>query len=160
MMRLLEPLGTVIVPATDRFVVRDHFFAGNTEVKIGYVDSKFTLFLLSKIEGPKEETELSYYRLNKASLNEPILKELGDESDTTLAAIWELLKLQPQGEDRILFTNTCANVFYVRDYDVFWSVYIKWCRSTDHWNILTCSVNDPSSWGKGVQFFSHNSGTL
>ncbi len=159
-MELLESLGTVIVPATGRFVASDHF-AVNTpdgaEVKIGYVGKNFRSLFLNKVEEPREEMELSYYRLRKTSLNRLTREKFVDESDTTLAAIWELLKLQPHGEDGVFLTDG-ANVFDVPDINGVLRVMSvhRFCHY-DCWNVFAYLDNLSYMWDVGSRFFSRNS---
>ncbi len=158
---LLASIGTITVPAMDKFTARDCFVVDTSdgaEVKIGYVGNNFKSWFLDKVEEPKGETRLSYHRLCKASPYGSILEELGDESDTTLADIWELLKLQPQGGGGVFLTNGGATVFDVPDINgVFRAVYVYWGRCGADWGVNAYSADLPFVWREGRRFFSRNS---
>lgn len=156
--KLLELVGTVMIPATKKFVARDHFATGSKVVKIGFIGNNFSNWFLGKTEKPNSQAELRYQRLSKNSLDKPILNELGNLAETTLSAIWELLKSQPNGENGVLLTNGCWNIFYVKDVeDVLRAVSVRWNAFFGSWDLSAYSVADPYGWYAGDRVFSCNS---
>jgi hypothetical protein len=159
--KLLEFIGTVSVSAAEKFATADHFkidTSASAEVKIGYLGDNFHSWFLGKTEEPSDETELRYQRLCKGSLDQPILDELGNVAETTTSMIWELLKLQPNGESGSLLTNGYANIFYVRDANgVLRAVGVRWSANYGGWDVYAGSVEGPDEWGSGHRVFSRNS---
>lgn len=158
---LLELLGTVAVPKTEKFVARDCFVV-NTKaaapVKISYLGENFRSLFLGKIEAPSGEASLRYHILRQASVDVPIIAELGGEAkaETTLAKIYALMKEQKNGEEGTLLNNGYANIFYVRDVgSVLRTVYVFW--NGVGWRVLANSVEDPHGWRGGFRVFSRNS---
>src|SRR4030042_1594060 len=47
---LLKPVATVSLPAVSRFVAKDHFTVGTSEVKIGWLGDTFRKHFLAKVE--------------------------------------------------------------------------------------------------------------
>ncbi|MBI4992088.1 MAG: hypothetical protein HZB99_02615 [Candidatus Harrisonbacteria bacterium] len=152
----LEFVSAFRLMSAGRFVASDHLTTTNKKVKIAYLGDNFRQHFLAKVEEPQAETELRISKLKKASPEAPILAELGDKAETTLASIWELLKKQPKGESGKLLTNGYANIFYVRDAKgVLWAVSVRW-RSAG-WSVDAISVENPYVWYDGFQVFSRNS---
>src|SRR3989338_5086422 len=56
--KLLWYVATVKIPATSRFVTKDHFTTSNKEMKIAYLGDNFQRHFLSKVEESQAETEL------------------------------------------------------------------------------------------------------
>ncbi|NCN52880.1 hypothetical protein GW950_00245 [Candidatus Wolfebacteria bacterium] len=153
---LLSPVGTVKVPGNDKFVASDHFTTNSKAVKIAWLGNNFEQHFLAKVEEPQSEVVLRYAKLKQGSSDKPILAELGDKAETTLASIWEFLKKQPNGESGALLTNGYANIFYVRDAKgVLWAVDAYW--DSGSWGVYAYSVEDPFRWSDGSRVFSRNS---
>ena len=154
---LLAQLGTVVIPAiTVQFVVREKLVVGNSPIKIGWLGEDLEAWFLGKIEEPTVEITLRYAKLTMASRDGPIMAELGENKETTLAQIYALMERQPNGEQGVLLTNRWANIFYVCDangdlraVDVYWGV--------DGWYINARSVAGPRGWGGMDRVFSRNS---
>jgi hypothetical protein len=160
--KLLEFVGTVSVSAAEKFVTADHFkidTSASAEVKIGCLGHEFHSWFLGKTEEPSDETELQYQRLCRRSLDQPILDELGNAAETTLSMIWELLKLQPNGESGSPLTNANANIFYVRDANgVLRAVSVYWHHGCGGWGVDAFSIEYPFGWGwhSDIRVFSRN----
>ncbi len=162
---LLEPIGTITVPATTtKFVGKDWFIEGiNRDTKVNFrsLSDKFKEWFLNgtgKTEDPITEQTFRYHKLRQSSVDGPIVAELGGEkmSETTLAEIYSFIAKQPNGEEGVLLNNGSANIFYVRDKDgVLRTVFVPWSGSG--WHVLARSVESPYSWGAGRQVFSRNS---
>lgn len=159
--KLLKFVGAVMVSATEVFVVADHFTVNTSamaEVKIGYLGDNFKKWFLGKTEEPNNQTELTYATLSRASVDKPILDELGNTVETTISMVWELLKLQPNGEGGVLLTNGYANIFYVRDTNnTLRAVNASWHVDDGGWYVRASSVGYPYEWRAGYRVFSRNS---
>ncbi len=163
---LLSLVGTVKVAGSGKFYASDHFTTNIKAVKLAWIGDNFKQHFLNKVEEPQGEVELRVSQLKKASLDKPILQELGlpacpargqgDKAETTLANIWQLLTKQPNGESGTLLTNGYANIFYVRDAKgVLWAVGAYWYSGG--WRVDAYSVESPDEWHGGDQVFSRNS---
>jgi len=74
-------------------------------VKISYLGDNFTGWFLGedgKVEAPIGEQELRFARLKKASVDEPILVELGgkEKAETTLTEMHSLMEKTEEWRDR------------------------------------------------------------
>lgn len=162
--KLLDFVSAVTVPATSRFVAAHHFrvdTSNGAPVKIGWLGRNFIERFLTKVEEASGEQKLSYYRLRHATRDIPIIAELGgDEAkvETTLSKIWELLKLQGQGQSGLLLTNGVPNIFYVRGAEgMLWAVGVNWNAGYGVWYVSSNSLDDPNDWIGGGQVFSCDS---
>lgn len=156
---LLEPIGTIVLPASERFAASEHFvvdISSAARVKISWIDNNFQGNFLAKIEEPQPGQELCYSKLTRPELDGSIMAELGDKRETTLAQVFALMALQPNGEKGISLTNGSANVFYVRDMNgSLWALSVRWIGRG--WFVSAHSVSDPGRWGGGRRVFSRNS---
>jgi hypothetical protein len=164
--KLLTLLGTTTVYSDEPFDVDAHFRV-NIKYKnllsgtpsMGYINPTFRQVFGGKVERPpQEEVNLSYHRLQEASVNGPVIKELGFRCLTKLWMIWELLKRQPNGESGTLLANGYANIFYVRDArGALWAVSVDWNADYGYWVVYADSVDSPDRWFVGNQVVSCNS---
>jgi len=152
--KLLKRLTTFKVPGAEQFVVADHFRVGNDKgVKIAWIGANFNSCFGKKIEKVVQAAELTVQGLGEASLDAPILAELGERAETSLAHLWALLLQQPKGEAGTLLTNGFANIFYVRDDEgTLWTVSAHW--SGGGWDVSADSVERPNEWDAGRQVIS------
>ncbi|MEK7609226.1 MAG: hypothetical protein AAB476_01995 [Patescibacteria group bacterium] len=159
---LLQFLGTVTIPATtEPFIAQDEFVedtSSDAKVKIVFLDSDFKEWFLGKTEEPIQETVLCYHKLTEPSVYGPIIAELGGESksETTLAQIFALMKIQRNGEAGALLSTGYANIFYVRGANnLLRAVVVCWVGGG--WRVDADSVEDPDGWSDGSRVFSSNS---
>ncbi len=154
--RLLGYVTSVTVNGAKRFKVKKNFIGDTSpdaEVKIAYLGGDFKSHFLGKAEQDIKGCTLNVNQLKTASLDAPILAELGDRAETTLAYLYELLERQPGGESDVLLTNGYANIFYVRATNgVLWAVHARWYD--DGWRVNASSVEYPCRWNAGNQVFS------
>ena len=147
---LLRQLATIAVGAVERFVVADHFkvdTSATAVVKIGYLGDSF------KANFPA--VTLVAHNLERASLDAPILAELGDRAETFLAYLWELLSKQPRGEAGFLPTDGTWSIFYIKDRrGKFWAVGAYWYARCGGWDVRALSVEDSLKWFAGYRVFS------
>ncbi len=168
--KILELVGTTkVMLTTGKFVAKDKFVLNanrNAEVKISYLGDNLRDWFLSgkgKIEmvtgpHPQVEVELSYRRLSQNSVDGPIVNELGGEAkaETTLAEVYGLMQMQPNGQKGALLNDGWWNIFYVRDTSgVLRAVDVYWRGAG--WGVSADSVGDPFGWGAGDRVFSRNS---
>ncbi|HDZ85654.1 MAG TPA: hypothetical protein ENH35_03860 [Candidatus Moranbacteria bacterium] len=158
----LEFIGTIIIPAiTKKFVAKDNFIVDTsrkTKVKISYLGDDFRKNFLGKTEKAIPETTLRYHKLRKSSADKPIIAELGGEkkAETTLAEMFALMEMQPNGEKGALPTNGYANIFYIHDVNgVLGAVRCDW--GGVGWSVDACSVGTPRERYYGRRVFSRNS---
>ena len=98
---ILALVSTVVVSATtSKFVAKTAFVANtkrNAKVLISAVWHDFTSWFLSgdgKTEDPESEQTLRYHKLQKSSVDSPIIIELGGEAkaETTLTEMFSLME--------------------------------------------------------------------
>jgi hypothetical protein len=162
---ILELVWAVVVPATtSKFIAKNKFVVNtkrNASVKISYLGDNFTAWFLNgdgKTEDPISEQALRYHKLQKSSVDGPIINELGGDAkaETTLTEVFSLMEKQKNGESGVLLNNGYANIFYVRDQNgVLRVVDVIW--DDGGWNVYARSVEDPDRWSDGRQVFSRNS---
>lgn len=162
---ILELVSTVRVAATtSKFVAKDKFVVNtkrNAPVKISAVWDNFTAWFLSgngKTEDLITEQTLRYHKLRQASVDGPIIQELGGEAkaETTLTEMFSLMEKQKNGEDGVLLNNGYANIFYIRDQNgVLCAVFVLWRGAG--WYVRAGGVTRPFRWDAGYRVFSRNS---
>lgn len=157
---LLKRVGTVAIAAiTSPFIAREKFVM-NTGANIRYIGNNFSTWFSAKVEEPMSEATLCYAKLLRNEVDGPIMDELGDAKETTLAEIYALIQRQANGNGKekegVLLTNGRANIFYVLDANgTLRAVYVIWYG--DGWHVSARSVTRPSRWCDGGQVFSRNS---
>lgn len=151
---LLKRFATITVPGVARFVAKDCL----KEANVGWLGLNFKLHLCDKIEENVPEAKLVVSRLEKPSLDAPILAELDCKAEVSLAYMFDLLKKQSKGEDDILLTNGYANIFYIRGTDGnLWAVNCRWNSDNRYWDVEANSVEYPYRWNDGNRAFSRDS---
>lgn len=162
---LLELVSAVGVAATmSKFIAKEKFVCDTghkAKVKISYLGDNFRTWFLSgdgKTEDPISEQTLCYAKLRKASVDGPIIEELGGEAkvETTLSEMFSLMEKQKNGEDGVLLNNGYANIFYIKDQNgVLRAVRVRWFG--DGWLVRAFSVEIPLEWSADHRVFSRNS---
>jgi len=151
---LLCRVTTVEVPGTAKFVAKSRLKAAN----VGWTDDNFNQLFRDKVEEQVSDATLVVSRLEKGSLDAPILAELGDRAETQLAHMFALLEKQNKGEQGVLLTNGYANIFYIRGTDGnLWAVGAVWGSGGGCWGVGAYSVESPGRWNVGCQVFSRDS---
>ena len=155
---LLRPIRTVVLPATDPFITKDFFKEDrDSEAGIGWLGSDFKRYFLNKTEEAVIETTLRIHQLVKASVDEPIIAELGGTKtvETTLSQMYEMIKRQTHGEEGDLLVNGYANIFYIRDASgALWAVYCCWHSGSRCWYVEAASVTHPHKWRADLRVVS------
>ncbi len=156
---LLKPLGIVSIPARSTpFIAREKFVVDTSDsapVKISYIDDDFCPWFFEKTEESLFEPEqtLRYHKFRRASLDAPIIAELGGEekAQTTLSELYAMLERQKNSKDGPLLTNGRVNIFYIKDASgVFRAVGV--CLGRDGWYVLAYSIENTDEWGDGRVF--------
>lgn len=151
---LLRQITRVSVPGTEKFVAKEHLKAAN----IGYTGGNFDNLFLKKVEENVEGVTMAIHRLEKGFLDAPILAELGNRAEISLAHLFQLIEKQSNGEDGPLLTNGYANIAYIRGTDGnLWAVYASWHSSNGYWDVVATSVENPGRWNAGHQVLSRDS---
>ena len=151
--------------AIKEFLAKDHFKVGEVEgVKIGYLGDSFKRAFFGtdqcRAEGEVAEATLRIHQLKKASVDSPIIAELGGEEiiETTLGQMFEIMKAQGHGQKGNLLVNGYANIFYIRSSDgVLWAVYCGWVSDYGCWGVSADSVTAPREWDAGSRVVSRDS---
>lgn len=151
---LLELVSTVSTAPTEKFVAADFFKAGTKNgVRIAWIGDNFNSKFGKKIEKNIVASTIRVHTLLKDSLDAPIITELGDTHETSLAELSQLLTAQGNGEDGTLLTNGYANIFYIRDIEgILWAVRALW--RSGGWCVGAFSVERPRGWDAGRQVLS------
>lgn len=157
--KILEPVSTIVIPATiERFVVKDNFLVNTgkkAKVKISYLSDNFKEWFLDKVEEPTGKITLCSSKLLVLSVDSPIISELGGEEkvETKLVHVFHLLSKQPNGEAGLLLTNGYVNIFYIRNKNgTLCAVFAFW--DGVGWFLRAYSVVDPDRWDDGGYIFS------
>lgn len=152
-----DPTSTSALASSKNFVASKHFWENispASEVKISWLGANFTRRFVVKIERNPAVAALRVYALTRSSRSIGIVEELRAPSETRLADVWCLLKLQPNGEPGALLTNATPNLFFVRDatgglgvVDVLWS--------GAGWEIGASSLTNDRPWPAGLRVIAH-----
>jgi len=149
---LLQPVGTVILPATtESFHSLEWFNMNNSEVKIANVGSSFKKFFGDMEVSPREGVELSIRDLARDANDTEIIAAFGGRGKciTTLSDLRGLLMRQPRGEKGVLLTNAngSANIFYIFNGTAFLrAVVVAW--HVRGWCVDVCVLDGGGRWGE------------
>ncbi len=147
---LLRLLKSVVVSGATKFVAKDRLRSCN----VGWTGHNFKKLFLEKVEENVPEAKLAVSWLERNSFDVPILTELGDKAEVKLSYLFDLLAKQSNGEDGVLLTNGCANIFYVCGVDGnIWPVDAFWYSDVHSWFVEACSVELLDRWNGGFQIF-------
>lgn len=151
---LLKRVKAVRVAGAKRFVPKDEL----KSVNVGFTGGNFNNLFLNQVEEDVENATLVVHRLERVSLDAPILTELGDRAATKLCWLFDLLKKQSKGEKGVLLTNGYANIIYVRDANgMLWAVRAFWNSDCGYWDVYADPVEHSSAWRGGHQVLSRDS---
>lgn len=151
---LLRRVATVAASGAEKFVAKDHL----KEANVGWMGENFKRLFFDKVEENVGEAHLVAYNLERNSLDAPILAELGDRAETSLAHMFNLIKKQSKGQSGVLLTSGYANIFYVCGTDdSIWAVRAHWLSGVRYWHVGACSVGSLPEWYSGYRVFSRDS---
>lgn len=155
---LLQNLGEVAFPGVTNFVASEKFIQNTSPevaVKISGFGSNFSNWFLGKTETNVAPSRIGYGKLIQRAKDAVIIAFLGGDSkaETSLAEIFHLTSLQPNGEAGVLLNNGWANIFYVCDKDdVLRRVYVFWFDGG--WYFYAFPTTGEGEWIGGGQVFS------
>jgi hypothetical protein len=145
---------TISLPGLDKFVAAEAFGEKNPAGIHFTLNELFRMHFLDDVEENVPPVMLVVNRLQKAALDAPIIKALGDRSEVALARVYQLLSKQPNGEDGPLLTDNNASMFYIRDsMKNLWVIDAYWLPPNG-WYVDASSVNYPVEWYGGDLVFS------
>lgn len=151
---LLRRVSTIQVSGVKKFVAADRLKAAN----VGCMDDNFKKLFLNKVEENIEDAAIAIHRLEKASLDAPILAELGNRAETKLCQLFALLEKQSRGEKGVLLVSGYANIVYIRGNDGnLLAVSASWNSHFGYWGVGAHSVEPPTGWFDGPQVLSRDS---
>ena len=145
----------VQVAGTKRFVTDK---TSLKEANVGYPGSNFDQFFLGKVEENVEDTTVAIHCLQKASVDAPIRRELGQQcEEITLTHFFGLLKKQSKGQEGALLVNGYANIAYIKDKDGnLWAVRALFYSGYRDWDVNAYSVEHPDAWHAGNRVVSRD----
>lgn len=150
---LLRLLHTYTSSKVEEFTVKDHYREGTVQgVQIAFVTEEFKKLFYDKIEKHLSAALMCSHELLLDSLDPAIITDLGQNFKSTLAYLWDMLRLQSTGNKSVLLTNdnTKANILYIEDdAGTLWAVHVNWTR--DGWVFGVRSVGDLIKWSAGGQ---------
>lgn len=150
---LLKRVAYVSVSATRKFVPKDHIKSAN----VVFVNNNFKSLFLNKVEENVPAGKLVVSELKKASLDAPIMRELGERKKVFLAHFFELLERQSKGQPGILPAKGHSIIGYIPDDEGNpWAMRACWfdCHHGWHVNIYSTRPGFPGEWGAGDQVLS------
>ena len=158
---LLEPVMALNIPAIEAFCAKEKFAIGTQDgVVIGRLGDDFKEHFLNGSTGKNDidvpEVQLRTHNLRKGSVDEPIIKELGEELvETNLATMWELMKKQGSGQAGDLLDDGYNNIFDIRDdTGILWAVCCSWHFSLRFWLVDALPITIRDEWDDGTRVFS------
>lgn len=94
-----------------------------------------------------EETELAVHRLEQASVDAPILAELGNEAEISVSQFRVFLAANRESQEWF--------IFYLRGRDGnIWAVHACWNSFSREWHVRAYSVGYPNVWSQGFLVLS------
>ncbi|PIT88405.1 MAG: hypothetical protein COU29_01290 [Candidatus Magasanikbacteria bacterium CG10_big_fil_rev_8_21_14_0_10_36_32] len=155
---IVEEIVNLIVVEVTNFIVSSRFkidISSESLVKISAIDDNFKGWFGDKIEEIKKETIPRFHKdLMCASLYQYLIKDFGgeDKVKVSLFGIYELMKIQKNGESGVLLTNGYSNIFYVCDNkEILRAVVVEW--GGNGWYIYARSVNSKKMLFAGDRVF-------
>lgn len=152
-MSLLKKVTTVKIPATKKFVAKDHFTTESKEVDFSYISADFKKYFLEKTETNIPATTYRISGLIQPSSSTYIVSKLGVATETTLWGLWNMLKKQNKDKQGALLINKYLNVFFIKNKSSEVGVAYAYFRGTG-WYIEASSVSYPFIWDAGDQVVS------
>lgn len=150
--KLLTKLTTVQLKGIPQFTMNEET---QKAANIGYMWDDFKSHFFGKTEENIGDLTVAVHKLEKDSLDKPILEELEEKAEISLAQFVELLKQQSQGQEGTLLVNGWANIAYIRDKKGnLWAVDAGWDSADRYWHVNAYSVEIPRDWSAGGQVLS------
>ncbi|MCX6809885.1 MAG: hypothetical protein NTZ65_04030 [Candidatus Berkelbacteria bacterium] len=127
---LLKFVKTVELPAVGAFKPEDHFKVTpererkTAKVVIGYVSDNVKALIKGRLEPEEAQATIRIHELCQASVDDPILAELGENVKTGLNRMFQIIEEQGRGQEGDLLVDGRANIFYIEGTD--WAVLCDW----------------------------------
>lgn len=148
---LLKFVGHASVKATNKFIAKDNLKQAN----VGFTGNNFDRFFLNKVENDIRAGKVVVHELKKASFDKPILDELGDRAEISMAHFFDLLERQKDGGAGVLLANGYVNIAHIRDAEGNpWAVDACWDSANRSWLVNAGSVEHPYGWSGGNRVLS------
>jgi hypothetical protein len=149
-----DPSITSSVPSTG-FRVGTHFresIAGDARVRIAWLGATFRRRFLERVESGPAGSVFRAFITRRSVRGDQILAALGRQPETTLGALWCLLRLQPRGEAGVLLTAV-PNLLFAQDAaGKLWTVDVVWGGAG--WEIGASAVDADRQWPAGALVIS------
>ncbi len=154
---LLTSVATATIPALPEFDAKAFFTSGifhwkQSKVKFWDFGENFKKKFFNMKCGPTQELKIQSSKLNRRSIDSPIIKALGNDTTRiklTISQFAWLLEQQPNGEEGFLLINGFANIFYIEDEDgTLWAVYGYWLAGIG-WRSNAYGFDHPLGWVGG-----------
>lgn len=143
---ILTLLRTVRIPAQPAVITSEEYFK---EAGVVVMRDNFKTQFLGLEVPATNETELAVCKLEKTSLDAPILAELGDRAEISVNQFRAFL-----AENR---ESTEWFIFYLRGKDgSLWAVGAYWLAVSDGLSVDAYSVGNPNRWYAGNRVVSRN----
>lgn len=157
--RILRPIPPTPV-ATGPFEADKTFFNKKNKSGVKMVEhgSNFRSWFAGKVEeGAPEGILVPLTLTQQSAYDKEIIADLGgeEEAEVLLAEVWRLMEHQANGEKGDLFTDGCANIFYVRDVNgVLRAASVRWIGGG--WGVGADALG-VCRWSGVARVFSRNS---
>ncbi len=145
---------------TTKFIAKEKFkidISENAEVLIGSMSDDFKTWFGSKVEKSEDREVLIPRTIKRYLTGSRIFEEIGGKgrAETTLSAVYDLMKAQGRGREGVLLTNTGSNFFCVRDInDELRVVIVVW--HDGYWQLYAYYFGHPERESDpGDQAFTH-----
>lgn len=141
---IFTPLRTVKVAAQPATTTSKEYFK---EAGVVVRGSNFDAQFLGLEVPATEEAELAVRKLEKDSLDKPILDELGDKAEILVSQFKTFLNANRGSQEWFLFYLKGKN-------GKLWAVYAHWRVFDGGWLVYASSVADPDEWNAGGRVVS------
>lgn len=143
---ILEFVRTVTIGAQPAVTTNKKYFE---DAGAKWMGENFQNQFLGLEVSETKEIELAVRKLTEDSLDEPILKELGDKAETSVSTFHTFLNQNRESSEWF--------IFYLRGKDGnLWAVSAHWSSGDGGWYLYAFSVADPDGWLAEGQVVSRN----
>lgn len=133
---ILTLLRTVQIAAQPAITTSEEYFK---EAGVVWMGENFKTQFLGLEVPATEDVELAVRRLEEASLDAPILAELGDKAEISVSQFRAFL-MENRGSSEWF-------IFYLTGRDgKLWAVGVHWYIGHGGWDVSACSMTDPYGW--------------
>ena len=164
--KLLKSLGTVMVPATKKFIFKDEFVKGKND--INWTGKNLVKWFSNIVEEPIEKTKFRKSLLLERSVDNPIIKKLGGRQkvkayfsqilslmnnvlkrDGTVYIFYAETDVFSKDEEHLAYENEKGKKVVLRAVSVYWDA--------SGWRVNAYIVEFLFRWDVGFVVFSRNS---